>query len=218
MKVKEIMAENPITIERKTLISDAFDLMKENDIRRLPVTENGELIDIVTKKDLNEMSASPASTLSVFELNYLLAKTTIGDILKIRKDRPDFLVTIDQDALVGQAAVLMREYKIGGVPVTKDGDLVGVITETDIFDAFVKVMGFKEQGTRIMIEMESDKKGVIAEISELISQKQGNITQFLTYLNKEGKYIIEMRFEIDDGEKMVEEIKANGFNVIHVVY
>lgn len=218
MQVKEIMTTAPITITRKTLLPDALDLMQENNIRRLLVVdENGKLVDIVTKKDLNEVSASPATSLSIFELNYLLAKTTIGDILKVRKDRPDRLVTIDGDALVGQAAVLLREYKIGGLPVMSGEKVVGIVTESDIFDVFVSVMGYKEPGTRIIIEVEEDKEGTIKEISEIIFNNHGNIQKLLAYLNKEEKYMIEIRITSGNDEKIIAELKEKGYLIKNVV-
>lgn len=218
MQVKEIMTTAPVTITKNTLLPDALELMQDNSIRRLLVVdEKGKLIDIVTKKDLNEVSASPATSLSIFELNYLLAKTTIGDILKVRKDRPGTLVTIDEDALVGQAAVLLREYKIGGLPVMRGEEVVGIVTESDIFDVFVSVMGYKEPGTRIIIEMEEDREGTIKEISEIIFNNHGNIQKLLAYQNKQGKYMIELRIVTENDSKTIEELKEKGYFIKNVV-
>lgn len=218
MQVKEIMTTAPITITKNTLLPDALELMQDNNIRRLLVIdEKGKLIDIVTKKDLNEVSASPATSLSIFELNYLLAKTTIGDILKVRQDRPKILVTIDEDALVGQAAVLLREHKIGGLPVMRGEEVVGIVTESDIFDVFVMVMGYKEPGTRIIIEIKEDKEGTIKDISEIIFRNHGNIQKLLAYLNKEGKYMIELRITSENDEQIVSELKEKGYLIKNIV-
>lgn len=218
MQVKEIMTTAPITITKSTLLADALELMQESNIRRLLVVDDkGKLIDIVTKKDLNEVSASPATSLSIFELNYLLAKTTIADILKVRKDRPGTLVTIDEDALVGQAAVLLREYKIGGLPVMRGEDVVGIVTESDIFDVFITVMGYKEPGTRMIIEIQEDKEGTIKDISEIIYTNQGNIQKLLAYLNKEGKYMIEMRISSENDDKIINELKEKSYVIKNIV-
>lgn len=218
MRVKEIMTTAPITITKKTMLPDALEIMQENNVRRLLVVdENGKLIDIVTKKDLNEMSASPATSLSVFELNYLLAKTTIGDILKVRKDRPDKLITIDEDAIVGQAAVLLREHKIGGLPVMSGEKIVGIVTESDIFEVFINLMGFKKPGTRITIQMEQDKEGAIKEISEVIFEMHGNIFNLLAYQNQDDKYMIEIGLVSEDYLEIIEKLQAKGYNVVNVV-
>ncbi len=218
MQVKEIMTKAPLTIKKTTLLSDALDLMQNNSIRRLLVVDdNDKLVDIVTKKDLSEVSASPATSLSIFELNYLLAKTTIGDILKVRKDRPGKLITIDQNALVGQAAVLLREHKIGGLPVMNGEEVVGIVTESDIFDVFITVMGYKEPGTRIIIEIEEDKGGILRDISEIIFANGGNIQKLLVYANKEEKIMIELRITSQDDQKIVNELKEKGFNLKNVV-
>lgn len=218
MQVKEIMTKAPLTIKKTTLLSDALELMQNNSIRRLLVVDdNDKLVDIVTKKDLSEVSASPATSLSIFELNYLLAKTTIGDILKVRKDRPGKLITIDQNALVGQAAVLLREHKIGGLPVMNGEEVVGIVTESDIFDVFITVMGYKEPGTRIIIEIEEDKGGILRDISEIIFANGGNIQKLLVYANKEEKIMIELRITSQDDQKIVNELKEKGFNLKNVV-
>lgn len=218
MRVKEIMTTAPITITKQTLLPDALELMQENNVRRLLVVdENGKLIDIVTKKDLNEMSASPATSLSVFELNYLLAKTTIGDILKVRKDRPDKLITIDEDAIVGQAAVLLREHKIGGLPVISGDKIVGIVTESDIFEVFINLMGFKKPGTRITIQMEQDKEGAIKEISEIIFEMHGNIFNLLAYQNQQDMYMIEIGLVADNYLEIIEKLEIKGYNVVNVV-
>lgn len=218
MRVKEIMTTAPITITKKTMLPDALEIMQGNNVRRLLVVdENGKLIDIVTKKDLNEMSASPATSLSVFELNYLLAKTTIGDILKVRKDRPDKLITINEDAIVGQAAVLLREYKIGGLPVMSGEKIVGIVTESDIFEVFINLMGFKKPGTRITIQMEQDKEGAIKEISEVIFEMHGNIFNLLAYQNQDDKYMIEIGLVSEDYLEIIEKLQAKGYNVVNVV-
>ena len=132
MYVRSRMSKNPITITRETTIAEALDIMRNNSIRRLPVMEKDKLVGIVTERDL-EVSPSPATSLSVFEINYLLAKMKIGDVLPKRQN----VITVSPDALLEEAALLMRDHKIGALPVCEDGKLVGIITETNIFDAFI---------------------------------------------------------------------------------
>lgn len=125
--VRDWMTPNPITIVPKTTLPDAHKLMRDSKIRRLPVVERERLVGIVTLGDVREAEPSNATTLSIYELNYLLSKLTVDRIMT--RDP----LTIAPDATIRQAARLMLEHKIGGLPVTEQGHLVGIITESDIF-------------------------------------------------------------------------------------
>ena len=132
--VRDWMTREPITVDVKTALPEAHRLMKECRVRRLPVMEHGKLIGIVTLGDVREASPSDATTLSIFELNYLLSKLTIGEIMT----RDPIAVT--PDSTIRQAARLMLEHKIGGLPVLdpERGNLIGIITESDIFRVLVQ--------------------------------------------------------------------------------
>ena len=131
--VKDWMTRNVITISTDTALPEAHRLMTENRIRRLPVMKDGRLVGIVTRGDVREAEPSDATTLSIWELNYLLAKLTVD---KIMTRTP---LTIEQDATLGDAAKVMLEKKISGLPVvSSDGSVVGMITESDIFRAVVQ--------------------------------------------------------------------------------
>jgi acetoin utilization protein AcuB len=125
--VRDWMTPSPITITPMTTLPDAHNLMKEARIRRLPVVDRGRLVGIVTLGDVREAQPSDATTLSIYELNYLLSKLTVD---KIMTREP---LTISPNASVRQAARLMLEQKIGGLPVMEQDRLVGIITESDIF-------------------------------------------------------------------------------------
>jgi acetoin utilization protein AcuB len=134
MLVKDRMTPNPITLTPDTSFPEAFHIMREKRIRHLPVVdEKQKLIGIVTQTDL--LHASPSVTpLSIFEVNYLLAN------LHIREVMSSPAVTVPEDAPLEEAAQLMVQKKIGSLPVVRDDVLVGMITETDIFRAFVEVL------------------------------------------------------------------------------
>ena len=130
--VKDWMSTSPITIDRHTSLLDARKLMEENQIRRLLVVEDGRLIGIVTEGDLREAFPSPVSSLSMFERRHLLATITVEEIM--RKDP----IVVSPGARIEEAADLLFEHKIGGLPVTENDQVVGIITESDILRGLVR--------------------------------------------------------------------------------
>jgi len=131
--VREWMSTPVVSISPITSISSAHQIMKENGIRRLPVVDNDQLVGIITIGDVREASPSDATTLSIWELNYLWAQLTVEKIMT-RK-----VVTIQPDDLIIDAAQLMLDHKISGLPVVDaNGKLVGMLTESDIFRMLVK--------------------------------------------------------------------------------
>lgn len=131
--VRDWMTPNPVTVGPKITVPEAHKLMKERDFRRLPVVdEHGRLIGIVTLSDLREAGPSSATTLSIFELNYLLAQLTVDRIMT--RD----VVTVSPDATIRDAANLMLKHEVGALPVMENDRLVGIITESDIFRVIVQ--------------------------------------------------------------------------------
>ncbi len=129
--VRDWMTPDPVTIDPQTTLPEANRLMKECNIRRLPVVEKGKLVGIVTLGDIREASPSHATALSIYELNYLLARLTVGELMT----RDPF--TVSPDTSIEAAARLMLEHKIGSLPVVDGSRLVGIITESDIFRLLV---------------------------------------------------------------------------------
>jgi len=129
--VRDWMSKDVLTVDPKTPIAEAYRLMKERKVRRLPVVKDGRLIGIVTLGDVREASPSSATSLSIWELNYLWAQLTVDRVMKTH------VITIAPDATIMDAASLMLEHKISGLPVVDDGTLVGIITESDIFRMLV---------------------------------------------------------------------------------
>ena len=149
MMVKTRMTPNPITATPDMGVLDALKLMRKHNVRRLPVLEDDKLIGIVVESELLRVAPSPATTLSVFEMNTILIKMPVREVMT-----PD-PVTVTPDTLIEEAAVLMRENVVSGLPVLDDGKLVGIITETNIFDAFVDSMGLNN-GIRLSLETETN--------------------------------------------------------------
>jgi len=124
--VRNWMTPNPITITPQTTLPEAYRLMDKYFVRRLPVINKGKLVGIVTRGDIREAQASTATTLSVYELNYLLDQIPAKEFMAYKP------ITISPDATIAEAARLMLQYKVGGLPVVENGELVGIITETDL--------------------------------------------------------------------------------------
>jgi len=174
MYVRQFMTSQVFTVTPDESIADTLFLMREKKIDRLPVLDKGKLVGFVTDGDLREVSPSPATTLSIFELNYLIAKTPIREVAMKK------VVTCHPDTQIEDAALLMREHKIGGLPVLEEGKLVGIITGYDILDAFLDIMGARSPGERVVIEGK-DKTGVLLDIATTIKQFEVDVTSFAYY-------------------------------------
>lgn len=211
MIVSKRMTANPTTITSAMTIVDALQIMRSNKFRRLPVVDNGKLVGIVTDRDLREVSASPATSLSVFELNYLLAKMQVKDIMT-RK-----VLTINADATVEEAALLMYNNKIGGLIVIDDNQaVVGILTETDIFKAFVDAMGLPQGKTRLSLIV-PDRLGVIHDISGVFKEQGVSIGSFVSFPTEDNQYEVVIRAEIGDVKTLTDRLAALGYPVQHVV-
>jgi acetoin utilization protein AcuB len=131
MLVHERMSKHPITITEDTPINQAIKVMRDEKVRRLPVlSKKGELVGIVSEKDLLYASPSPATSLSIYELHYLVSKITVGRVMT------KGVITVSEHTPLEEAARIMADNKIGGLPVVRDGKLVGIITESDLFKIF----------------------------------------------------------------------------------
>jgi len=208
MRIRDMMTKNPITVESETLVWDAQKIMKENNIRRLPVVDKGKLVGIITKHDLLEASPSPATSLSIFELNYLLSKMKVKDIMKKN------YVTITPDTPFEEALRLGQERKIGSFPVVDNGKLVGITTESDIIRFLTRVLGLKEEGSRITIEGLGGKLGDLERIVSIVNQHHTVVLSMISLPRPEKKdWMIVLRLKTSDPEPIVKDFKKAGFNV-----
>ncbi|WP_102126158.1 CBS and ACT domain-containing protein [Deinococcus planocerae] len=156
MLVRDWMTPGPLTVTPDTTVMDALRLLKEGGFRRLPVMEGGRLVGITTRKDLKDAMPSQATTLSVWELNYLLSKLTVSEMMA----RP--VITAQEDEFLEDAALRMQEYGVGGLPVLDDGArLCGILTVKDVLRALTDILGLREGGTRLTLEM-PDTPGSLA--------------------------------------------------------
>ena len=208
MRIKDVMTRNPVTADSETLVLDAQKIMKENNIRRLPIVDKGKLVGMVTKHDLLEAAPSPATSLSVFELNYLLAKMKVKEIMKKNP------VTITPDTPFEEALRLGQEKKIGSFPVVDKGKLVGITTESDIIRFVTRVLGIKEEGSRITIEGLGGKFGDLEKIVAVANQHHTIILSMMSLPRPENKdWMIVLRLKTNDPDPIVKDFKKAGFNV-----
>lgn len=210
MYVKNRMTSNPYTISPDATIAEALELMRHKGIRKLPVVKGGELVGIVTEREMLEVSPSKATTLSVFEVNYLLGKTKVSQAMT--KD----LITISADALLEEAALLMRDNNISTLPVLDGEKLCGIITETDIFNAFIELMGFGDIGARIAVVVQ-DSPGILADIAQVIKEFGVNITHIAIYRGESGFSDVVIRVNTQNTDDMVKALENHGYKVISVL-
>jgi hypothetical protein len=175
-----------VYISPNTTIAHAADMMREQKLHRLPVIENDQLVGLVTEGTIAEASPSKATSLSIYEMNYLLNKTKVGDVM-IRD-----VVTISQFASLEDATYLMLKNKIGILPVVDNEQLYGVITDRDIFKAFLEVSGYGEEGVRLRFVTEN-KVGVLEQIIRLLVEENLNISNTVNIPRKDGKVVIEVQ-------------------------
>ena len=186
MAVKDFMTRKVVYISPNTTIAHAADMMREQKLHRLPVIENDQLVGLVTEGTIAEASPSKATSLSIYEMNYLLNKTKVGDVM-IRD-----VVTISQFASLEDATYLMLKNKIGILPVVDNEQLYGVITDRDIFKAFLEVSGYGEEGVRLRFVTEN-KVGVLEQIIRLLVEENLNISKTVNIPRKDGKVVIEVQ-------------------------
>ena len=171
MLVGERMNHPVITINQDMPIVDALTLMKREHIRRTPVVKDGKLVGIVSDKDLLNASPSPATSLSVWELNYLLSKITVREVMTKE------VMTVTEDTPIEEAARIMADNKIGGLPVMRGSNVVGIITETDLFKIFLELMGARYIGVCATVLIH-DERGQLAKLTQTIANAGGNFVAF----------------------------------------
>jgi acetoin utilization protein AcuB len=181
MFVGSRMKHPVITIGPKTSLDEALSLMNKEHIRRLPVVDHsGSLIGIVTELDLLKASPSAATSLSVWEIKSLLSTFPVEKIMTKE------VYTVTEDMPLEEAARIMSDHKIGGMPVVRGESVVGIVTETDIFKAFLEVFGAREAGLRLTVEM-GKEAGLLAKLTKAIFELGGNIISLGSFLGADSK-------------------------------
>ena len=190
MAVKDFMTRKVVYISPDTTIAHAADIMRDQKLHRLPVIENDKLVGLVTEGTIAEASPSKATSLSIYEMNYLLNKTKVKDVMI------HDVVTVSKYASLEDATYLMLKNKIGILPVVDNEQVYGIITDRDIFKAFLEVSGYGEKGVRMRFVTE-DEVGVLSHIIALLVEENLNISNTVNIPRKDGKVVIEVQIDGD---------------------
>jgi acetoin utilization protein AcuB len=172
------MTRPVVTVRPEMPIQDALNLMRTEHIRRAPVVDDrGHLVGMVAERDLLHASPSPATSLSIWEIHYLLSKITVERIMARQ------VVTISEKTPIEEAARIMADNRIGGLPVVRNGEVVGIVTETDLFKIFLELLGAREAGIRLAA-LVANRPGELAKLTAAVYQAGGNFLALVTSLGE----------------------------------
>ena len=210
MKVKNRMTTDVITLTPDTTVLRAMSIIQQKGIRHLPVVEGKKVVGMVTNLDIQRVSASDASTLSVYELNYLLDKIKVSQFMTKK------VFTVDPDEPIEVAAKLIYDHKIGSLPVVKNGELVGLLTSMDILETFIEVLGINEPSVRIQLELEN-RTGSVADAAKIFKDLGLYLVSAVT-LPKTDSLTRSTVFRVEptDVKKLKEQLLAAGPPIIAV--
>jgi acetoin utilization protein AcuB len=210
MYVGRVMNTFLVTVPPETSIIKAKDIIAEKKINHLLVVDKNEnLLGIVSDRDVKQSWASPATTLSVHELNYLLTQLTVEMIMKKK------IITISSSTTIEAAALIMQENRISALPVMEGEKLVGIITTTDVLEVLLRAIGVDEGSGRFIV-LVKDRIGVVAEVSKLLQEQQISIKSLVTWpvKNFPGIYQLIMRVATEDKEKAISVLRDGGFKIL----
>jgi len=211
MRIRDFMSTNVVAVDEKTSIHDAKKIMDAHKIRRLPVMKKDKLVGLITKHMLLEASPSPATSLSIHELHYLLAKTTVKDIMVKTP------YTISPDTPAEEALQLGQEMGYGAFPVVEEGRLIGVVTESDIVRLMTRVLGVREKGKRIDIKANKEF-GNMQRIMKILDEHKTILLSMMTLPPEQDDedWLVVLRLKSEDAGPIVKELKSSGFTVTYV--
>lgn len=211
MLVRNRMTPNPVTVTTDTSLKDAMALIRSKPFRHLPVVDSaGKLAGIVTEKSLVYASPTPATSLSVFEVDYILSRTTVGQVMQTP------VITVGPDLPIEEAARKMVDHRIGCLPVVEDDKLVGIISDTDIFRIFVEALGGGHSSLRISVVI-PEEVGSLARLTQCIASVGGNIHSLgMFWGEKPEDRVVVVRVERVDRETVLKALEAEGIQVVRV--
>ncbi len=210
MYVGRIMCTDLVTVPLSATLIEAEDTLKENNINHLIVMdENNELAGIISDRDLKLNQASPATTLSTHELNYLLGQITVGMIMAKK------VITITADTTVERAAYIMQQNSISSLPVVENNETIGIITTTDVIDVLLEAIGLQENCLRLIV-LVGHTPGIISDLTGILGDAHINIQSLVTWPEKglDEVFQVVIRVDAESGKKAVDVLRTAGYKVI----
>ncbi len=213
MLIKDWMATTMLTVDANTSVMRATRVMKENNIRRLPVLSHGKLVGVITDRDLKEASPSSASDIDIHEMYYLLSEMKVADVMTKNP------VCMRSDDTLEKAAVVMLKEKISGIMVLdEDEALVGLLSETDILHGFIHATGIQDGALQYVLDM-PDAPGSVTKIIDILREKDARVLSILTSFDSpSGLKRVAIRIIIDEDKKDELNAKIAGLNNYQIVY
>lgn len=207
MKIKHYMIQDVITATPETTVSQAVHLMENHKIHRLPVVDGGKLVGLVTESIIAGSSASPATSLSIYELNYLLSKTTLAEIMDKKP------VTASEEMLIEEAAVLMVEKDLAELTIVDESQrVIGIITYKDIFKALIDITGYQRPGARFTVHLDKDQPGELEGVTKILTEKEENIS--VLFVNRLADDIeVTIQITDEDASETVNGLRTHGYQV-----
>ncbi len=210
MRIRDVMTKNPLIVDSETPIFEAKGIMKENNIRRLPVVDKGKLVGIITERMILEASPSPATSLSIHEVHYLISKMKVKDIM-VRNP-----ITISSDTTFKDVLLLGQEKRIGSFPVVDKGKLVGITTESDLVRFITTIWGAKEKASTLIIEGVSQRFGLFKEVVSIIDRHEVTILSIMTYIPPDRVDCnLIIRVGTKEVDSLMRDLKKAKFKVIY---
>ena len=213
MFVADRMTKHPVSVTSSATIGEVNKLMQKNNFHRMLIIDDGKLVGYLSDRDIARVTPSPATSLSKFEIRSLLDKLSVKDIMKTK------VVTVNEDATIEEAALIMYQNKVGGLPVISEvGAVVGIITATDILKTFVDVMGLPRGGKTRMTLSIGNEVGTVAAITKIFADNGVNLDSVIT-CSQDGKHY-ELVVRLDDRPQGFDDVRRqleiHGYKVIHV--
>ncbi|MBI3091373.1 MAG: CBS domain-containing protein [Candidatus Tectomicrobia bacterium] len=207
MDVGSRMKVPVITIDADESMRLAAQLLERHHIRQLPVVSKGRLVGIVSDRDIRRHSASRATSLEVHELNYLLERIKVRDIMTPEP------VTVTPTSSIEEAATLLRDRKFGALPVVEGERVVGIITATDILDLLIEVLGMRQPGGLIELVVE-DRPGSIYEVGRVVQEHGADIVSIMTSMSRDDKRVLLVKVDTMEFEEIAKDLEAVGIHVL----
>jgi len=210
MLVKDCMTTHPVTINPDMPVAEALSFMRQHSVRRLPIlNKKHKLVGIISEKDLLYASPSPATSLSVYEVGYLLSKLKVEEIMTKQ------VTTIMPDAPLEEAARIMADRKVSGLPVMDGDRLVGIITETDVFKTILTMMGARQPGVRLTLHL-VDQPGALSRITASIAALGGDIIALGAFNRPDGSGAVMVKVRGAERKALVDALEVLGAEVVDV--